>query len=238
LARDEKSLKLLWEVIARYSENDSIMYNKEFKQPKEKLTIGLSNKFKEICTDKRIYELIENKIKEIAKKNNLEIKNINLKHLNLAVEAYYPIVYVEFFSGTRKFDGRKYGKIIEESAQPEVLRRILGGKEISKAEYKGTYYRKALAVKQLIREDFLNAFKEVDVIIAPTLPCLPWKIGEIQDPKAIYATDAFTIPANLAEICAGVIPIGKIENLPIGMQIFSAPFTEKNIFKLMEIING
>jgi len=85
------------------------------------------------------------------------------------IECFTP-VYTEFFSGTRKFDGRRYGKKIEDSCGDEVLRRILGGKEISKAEYKGKYYRKALQVKGLIKKEIEKAFKEVDLIVTSTLP--------------------------------------------------------------------
>jgi aspartyl-tRNA(Asn)/glutamyl-tRNA(Gln) amidotransferase subunit A len=121
-------------------------------------------------------------------------------------------VYVEFFSSTRRYDGRRYGKKIENVCGEEVLRRILGGSEITRAEFKGTYYRKALAVKELIKEEFEDVLKKVDCLILPTVPGLPWKIGEGKrmKPEEIYAYDALTIPANLSEICAISIPCGKI----------------------------
>jgi aspartyl-tRNA(Asn)/glutamyl-tRNA(Gln) amidotransferase subunit A len=230
--------KLLWEVIAKKSRNDSIMYNKEFIKEKEKITIGLSDDFKELCKDKRIYDLIEKKAKDLAEKNKLKIKKVNLEHTRLAVQTYYPLVYVEFFSATRRFDGRKYGRKIEKNCGEEVLRRILGGKEISKAEYEGTYYRKALMAKEIIKKDFENAFKEVDVILTPVTPVLPWKIGTKMKVEDVYATDAFTIPANLAGICAGIVPIGRIDSLPVGIQVMANSFEEKTMFKVMEVIEN
>ena len=90
---------------------------------------------------------------------------IKLNHVDLGIQTYYPIVYTEFFSGTRKFDGRKYGHKIEDVCGEEVLRRILGGEEISKEEFAGRYYRKALAAKKLIEEEFRQAFKKYDIMV-------------------------------------------------------------------------
>ena len=171
--------------------------------------------------DNRIQELVEKKINDIKNKLKWNINDINIKHIDLAVQTYYPLVYVEFFSATRRFDGRKYGKKIEEYCGREVLRRILGGSEITKAEFKGRYYEKALEVKEIIKEEFENVLKKVDCIIMPTFPILPWKVGEgaKMKPEEIYAADALTIPANLAEICAVSIPVGKINGIPVGMQV-------------------
>jgi len=98
-----------------------------------------------------------------------------------------------------------------------------------------------LMVKELIKKEFEKAFKEVDIIILPTTPVLPHRLGtKITDPKVIYAYDAFTIPANLAGICAGVINIGKIDNIPIGLQVYAPAFREDllfNILKEMEDLN-
>jgi aspartyl-tRNA(Asn)/glutamyl-tRNA(Gln) amidotransferase subunit A len=134
------------------------------------------------------------------------------------------LVYSEFFSATRRFDGRRYGNKIEDSCGEEVLRRILGGSEITKAEFSGAYYRKALEVKEIIKEEFERVFKDVDCVVLPTCPGMPWKIGEGKKMRTeeIYAYDALTIPANLAEICAVSIPAGKIDGVPIGLQVMCA----------------
>ena len=160
----------------------------------------------------------------------------------LAVQTYYPLVYAEFFSGTRRFDGRKYGKKIEDSCGPEVLRRILGGSEITKEEFFGRYYKKALEVKEIIREEFERAFKEVDCIFAPVVPGVPWKVGEglKMKPEEVYAYDACTIPANLAGICAmstptGVIKEGK-EDIPIGLQIKCEKREESKMLSIAKMI--
>jgi aspartyl-tRNA(Asn)/glutamyl-tRNA(Gln) amidotransferase subunit A len=157
----------------------------------------------------------------MKKKLGWENSEIEIDGIELAVQTYYPLVYTEFFSATRKFDGRKYGKRIEDVSGKEVLRRILGGSEISKAEQTGKYYRKALEVKELIKEEFEKVFKNYDCVILPTVPILPWKIGEGQGMKleTVYASDALTCPANLAEICAISIPAGEQDGCPVGMQV-------------------
>jgi len=159
-----------------------------------------------------------------------------LKYVDLAIQAYYPIVYVELFSGTRKFEGRKYGTKIEESCSEEVLRRILGGKEISRAEHHGAYYKKALLTKKLITKDFKEAFNEVDVIITPVTPVLPHKFGEKIDIKDMYAYDAFTSPANLAGICSASIPAGTVGNIPVGVQVLAPAFKEDLMFNVLKVL--
>ena len=190
--------------------------------------------------DKRINDLIDEKINAIAKEKGWKIEEIEIKHIDLAVETYYPLVYSEFFSSTRRFDGRKYGKRIEDNCKEEVLRRILGGSEITKSEFSGKYYKKALQVKELIKEEFEKVFKKVDCIILPTCPGLPWKIGEGEKmkPEEIYAYDALTIPANLAEICAVSIPAGKIENIPVGMQVMCAKNEDAKMLSIAKEISG
>lgn len=243
LSRDIYGAALLMETISGKSRNDTTTFDKEI--PKytnfedigklKGIRIGISSDFEKLCKNKEIYTLVENAANLIAERLNSKIVNVNLDYINLAVQSYYPIVYVEFFSGTRKFDGRKYGKKIEEHCGEEVLRRILGGKVISQAEYHGTYYRKALAAKKLITEDFNKAFKHVDVLICPVTPELPHKLGSKLDPKDAYAFDALTIPANLAGVCAGVINVGKIDGIPVGMQVICNAFNEKLMFDVMKV---
>ncbi|HLD15366.1 MAG TPA: Asp-tRNA(Asn)/Glu-tRNA(Gln) amidotransferase subunit GatA [Candidatus Nanoarchaeia archaeon] len=231
---------LLLDVIKGKSDYDATTIESKDSHSKKindakKLTIGVSSDLIKLCKDKDIIKIFENKIK-ILKKMGFKIKEVKLEHTNLAVQAYYILVYVEFFSGTRKFDGRKYGLKIEESCGEEVLRRIVGGKVITKAEYKGAYYKKALATKELIRKDFMKAFNEVDVILCPTVPKLPHKIGEKIGIEEMYAYDALTIPANLAGICAGSIKAGEIDKIPIGIQVLAAPFDEIKMFKIMKVL--
>ncbi len=241
LSRDTYGAALLMETISGKSGNDATTvseevpkYSRLLKNVPKGLRIGMSAEFEEMCSDKRIYKMIENVAGKFAAATKSSIKKIKLPYVDLAIQAYYPIVYVEFFSGTRKFDGRKYGRKIEDSCGEEVLRRILGGREISRAEHHGTYYRKALKARKLIAEGFEKAFREVDVIVSPTTPMLPHKLGtKITDPRVMYAYDAYTIPANLAGSCAGVVNAGKIEGTPVGLQVMAPAFREELLLQAM-----
>lgn len=237
IAKKIEDIELLFEVIKGKDERDSISQEKQIKtQKSDKVkTIGILD-LAGIKCDNKIQKLVEDKITVIAKKNGWKTKKININYLDLAVETYYPLVYVEFFSGTRKFDGRRYGKRIEETCGPEVLRRILGGSEISKAEYHGRCYYLALKAKKLIEQEFEKAFKEVDVIVLPTVPTLPHKIGSKISVEDMYSYDALTIPSNLAGNCAISVPIGKINSIPVGMQIMADKFQEKKIFEVARAI--
>jgi aspartyl-tRNA(Asn)/glutamyl-tRNA(Gln) amidotransferase subunit A len=196
-----------------------------------RFTIGVLD-LSGIKVDSKIQKLIDDKIEQVAKKNKWEIKKIKINHLDLAIETYYPLLYVEFFSATRRFDGRRYGKKIEDVAGPEVLRRILGGSEISQAEYGGRYYHQALKAKKLISQEFEKAFKSVDCIVLPTVPRLPHKIGEKISVEEMYGYDALTIPANLAGNCAVSIPVGKIDNIPVGIQIMCDKFQDEKMLNV------
>jgi len=175
---------------------------------------------------KKIWNLILNKVKKVCEFKKWIYENLSLEHTDLGIQTYYPIVYVEFYSGTRKFDGRKYGFKIEDVCGEEVLRRIIGGKEISKEEFAGKYYRRTLKAKKIIENEFENAFRKYDLIITPTVPRLPHKLGEKISIEDMYNYDALTVLANLAEIPAISIPVGFIQedkiNIPIGMQLMAS----------------
>jgi aspartyl-tRNA(Asn)/glutamyl-tRNA(Gln) amidotransferase subunit A len=233
IAQNIDDALLILNVISGKDENDATSYESdEIRLEKLKeIRVGVPK----ISADKQIWDIVLAKLKE---HKNIKIKEIELPHVNLAVQTYYPLVYVEFFSGTRKFDGRRYGKKIEDSCGEEVLRRILGGKEISKAEYHGRYYHKALMAKQVIKKEFERAFKEVDLIVLPTVPRLPHKIGEKISVEEMYSYDTLTIPANLAEIPAMSIPAGTINKIPVGLQIMAPAFQEGKMFSLAKLLEN
>jgi aspartyl-tRNA(Asn)/glutamyl-tRNA(Gln) amidotransferase subunit A len=113
----------------------------------------------------------------------------------------------------------------------EVKRRImLGTYSLSKGQA-DEYYKKALKVRTLIKNDFDKAFQKYDIILGPTTPNLPFKVGEITDPVTMYKSDLFTVAVNLAGICALSMPCGAANGLPIGLQIIGDRFKEINILK-------
>ena len=229
LTNSSEDAKLIFSIIKGQDNFDQTTKDAPKEKSSKKGIIGLVN-VRDFCSEE-ITELIELKTNEIAKKNNWKIKKINLP-LDIVIQTYYIIVYTEFFSATRKFDGRRFGKKIEEVAGPEVVRRIIGGSEITKAEHEGKYYREALKARNFIKQQFDEIFQEVDAIILPTVPRTAHKIGEKISVKDMYDYDVFTTPASIAGLPAISIPVGKIDNKDVGLQILAPHFQEELIFKL------
>ncbi|PIN92135.1 Asp-tRNA(Asn)/Glu-tRNA(Gln) amidotransferase GatCAB subunit A [Candidatus Pacearchaeota archaeon CG10_big_fil_rev_8_21_14_0_10_31_9] len=238
ISKNVEDAALLLDVIKGRDEKDPISYERESIKLEslrnKKVIIGVIKPL----AKPNVQNLIDSKIEEAIKRFSWNKKLVEIKYIDVAVQTYYPIVYTEVYSGTRKFDGRRFGKKIEDVAGPELLRRILGGSEITKAEYEGRYYKKALQVKELIKEEFEKAFKTVDCVIVPTCPGLPWRIGESMNLEEVYAYDALTIPANLAEICAISIPAGKINGIPVGLQIFCGKGQESKLLSIAKEIES
>jgi aspartyl-tRNA(Asn)/glutamyl-tRNA(Gln) amidotransferase subunit A len=234
IANNVSDAALLFEIITGKDERDAVSIGskinlKEIEKIPTNLKVGILD-FK--INDSRIQKLVDEKIEEAARKYKWKIEKIKLDYIDFAIATYFPIVYVEFFSATRKFDGRKYGKRIEEVCGSEVLRRIIGGSEISKAEHAGRYYHLALKARKLIEEEFQKVFKKFDCIICPTVPRLPHKIGEKISIQEMFQYDALTSPINLSGDCAISVPVGNVEKIPIGMQIICNKFEEQKMFQI------
>jgi aspartyl-tRNA(Asn)/glutamyl-tRNA(Gln) amidotransferase subunit A len=229
LTKTPEDARLIFNIIKGQDNFDQTTTDTKIQNIKYKKAIGLVN-VKNFC-DESIANLIEEQTNKIAKKHNWKIKKIDLP-LDIAIQTYYIIVYTEFFSATRKFDGRRFGKKIENSAGPEVIRRIIGGSEITKAEHDGKYYREALKARNFIKKQFEKIFENVDGIILPTSPKLPHKIGESISVEDMYAYDVTTVLASIAGLPAISIPAGKINNKHVGLQIIAPHFQEELIFKL------
>ena len=235
LAKNVYDAGLLLSVIRGQDNKDSISQESEdlqidkIESIKKDFTIGILDFG---LQNKDIQKLVDERIKLAVKKYGWKTEKVNIKNIDLAIETYYPLVYVEFFSGTRKFDGRRYGMKIEDVAGEEVLRRIFGGSEISKEEYSGRYYHQALKIKKLIEKEFSDVFKKVDCVISATVPKLPHKIGAEISVKDMYEYDALTTPSNLAGNCSMTIPAGSINNIPVGMQIMCDKFQEQKMLHI------
>ena len=231
LANEVEDCELVFDIIKGRDDNDSISRNFEISSSltkTNKIKIGVLI----MDADKRIWRLINNKIEKVCNEKGWKKNDVKLDYVDLGIQTYYPIVYTEFFSGTRKFDGRKFGLRIEDSCGEEVLRRILGGQEITKAEYAGKYYRKALAAKKIIEKEFEKAFKKYDFIVLPTVPNLPHKIGSKISLQDMYDYDRLSVLANLAEIPAISVPCGNIEGIPVGLQILARKGKDNDLLNI------
>ena len=184
-----------------------------------------------------------NKLKELG----AVFTEVTLPHTRYAVPAYYILSSSEASSNLGRFDGIRYGlsakggtladvyrKTRGQGFGPEVKRRIMLGTCSLSAGYYDAYYLKARKIRALIKRDFDEAFKTVDVILTPAAPSPAFKFGEkSSDPIAMYLSDLFTIPCNLAGLAGISVPAGRSgDGLPVGAQVLVKPFNEAVMFKL------
>jgi len=217
----------------------------------KKIKIGIPKEYFETSIDKDVKNKIESVIK-FLKGNNFTIKDISLPLTKTCIGVYYILSTAEAASNLSRYDGVRYGhretsndiKSMYKDTRSygfgrEVKRRIILGTFILSSGYYDAFYSKALKVRRLIKNDFSNAFKDIDVILTPTSPFSPFKIGEkINNPIKMYLSDIYTVPMSLAGIPAMNIPCGYNEKkLPIGLQITANQFQENKIFYLSKFIN-
>ena len=238
-ARDVKTLALLLETIAGRSENDQTTANAKKQNYSENLSsdikgikVAYAKEFSKF-TEESINKVILDKGIELLRELGAEVKEVSIPGLDKALPTYYLINFVEFFSATRKFDGRRYGYRIEEVCGEEVRRRIEIGRYISKKEYAGRYYKRALRFRAMIRHEILKALKDVDILVSATVPKPPHRIGEKLTPLEMYSYDVLTTPANLAGIPAASMPIGRANSYLVGMQFQAKPWEEQKILNAM-----
>ncbi len=185
-----------------------------------------------------------NKLEELGARVEWEV---SLPHTPYALAVYYIIAPSEASANLARYDGVKYGfsyqdadsmwEAMEKTRQygfgAEVKRRIMLGTYALSAGYYDAYYLKAQKVRTLIRREFDQAFEKFDVLVTPTSPTVPFKIGEkVDDPLQMYLSDVCTLPINIAGLPAISIPAGFADGLPIGMQIIGKPFAEETILKI------
>ncbi|MGN1322171.1 MAG: Asp-tRNA(Asn)/Glu-tRNA(Gln) amidotransferase subunit GatA [Methanosphaera sp.] len=244
LAKDVTGIALMLDVITGYDPYDPTTMKKETPEflpyasntSLDDMTVGVVKEFMDVTDDK-----INNKINQsIDTLSNLgaEIKELTFEDITLGLPTYYLINYVEFFSATRKYDGRKYGERIEEVCGPEVSRRIQIGSYISQKEFSGKYYKKALQARSLIRNDFNDLLSNVDIIAGPTVPKLPHKIGDQLDPMDMYAYDVLTVLANITGIPAGSMKAGLVDDIPVGIQLQAKPEEDYKVIKTMSALEN
>ena len=215
---------------------------------KKEFTVGIPEEFVDDLNDEvkvSFYDSIK-----VLEKIGCKIKTISLKHTGLGVSAYQVVAPAECSSNLSRFDGVRYGHRSKKSSTleslyresrsegfgKEVKRRILVGTYALSAGYYDAYYLKAQKVRNLIAQDFSQAFENVDLILGPTTPDKAFKIGEkMNDPIAMYLSDVYTVSTNLAGLPAMSIPMGFKEGMPLGLQIIGNHFDEKDILKLSHL---
>lgn len=206
-------------------------FEKKINDSLKGIKIGLPKEYFNSSLDKNIKNAID-KALAFYSKSGAEIIEISLPHTEYSIACYYIIQPAEVSSNLARYDGIRYGKT-RECFGEEAKRRIILGTFTLSAGYYDAYYKKAMQVRTLIKQDFEKAFEKVNAIITPTSPSLPWKIGDkTDDPLKMYLSDIYTVTANLAGIPGISIPAGFCNDLPIGMQILGPHFSENLLFNL------
>lgn len=210
------------------------------------LKIGLPKEYFTKDLDAKIKDNVL-KAAQLLQDNGAEIIEISLPHADYAISAYYLIATAEASSNLARYDGVRYGlrtnnncidiKEMYENTRykgfsREVKQRIMLGTYVLSAGHYQAYYLKAQKVRSLIKQDFDQVFKKVDVIISPVSPTLPFKLGNsIDDPLKMYLMDLYTVSLNLVGLPGMSVPCGKIDGLPVGFQIIGKPFDEKTVLQ-------
>jgi len=222
-------------------------------KPVEGLRIGVPEEYFGEGLDPEIRAAVE-KALDGLKAAGCVVKKVSLPHTKYAVPTYYVIATAEASSNLSRFDGVRFGlrdaearsladmyrKTRDAGFGAEVKRRILLGTYALSAGYYDAYYKKAQQVRTLLTRDFLAAFNEVDVLIAPVTPTPAFKLGEkTDDPVKMYLEDIYSVAASLAGVCGMSVPCGETsEDLPIGVQVLGRHFDEATMLRVARAVEA
>ena len=250
MTRTVEDSAMMMNVMASFDKKDSTCverdvpdYTSTLNDSIEGMTIGLPTEYFRDDISAEMQQQVRNAIAEYEKMG-AKVKEISLPNTHLSVPTYYVVAPAECSANLSRMDGVRFGyrcedpKDIEdlycrsrgEGFGNEVKRRIMVGAYALSAGFYDAYYKKAQQVRRLIKNDFVEAFKEVDVIMSPTSPTPAFKFGEkTDDPVAMYLEDIFTIATNLAGLPGMSVPCGQLNNLPVGLQLIGNYFDEARI---------
>ena len=253
MSQNVKDCALLHEVISTFDNKDSTSINFKRNNYLQELSknikgkkIGIPKEYRVEGMPKEIEDLWQKGINYI-KECGAEVVDISLPHTSYALPTYYIVAPAEASSNLARYDGVKYGfraegknlidmyeKTRSEGFGAEVQRRIMIGTYVLSSGYYDAYYLKAQKVRKLIKNDFDEAYKQVDAILTPSTPSSAFKIGEKKDdPVSMYLNYIFTVPVNLAGLPGISIPAGHdAKGYPLGLQIIGKAFDEQNILNI------
>ncbi|QNG19279.1 Asp-tRNA(Asn)/Glu-tRNA(Gln) amidotransferase subunit GatA [Rhodococcus triatomae] len=259
-ARTVLDTALLHEVIAGHDPRDSTSIDVPVRPVVEAARQGATGDLKgvrvgvvkELHSDKYQAGVLSSFDAAVAQLTELgaEVVEVSCPSFDYALASYYLILPSEVSSNLARFDAMRYGLRVDEPGMsadqvmaatreagfgPEVKRRIMIGTYALSAGYYDAYYGQALKVRSLIAQDFDRAYEQVDVLVSPTSPFTPWKLGEkVDDPLAMYLSDLCTLPTNLAGHCAMSVPSGLSEDdgLPVGLQILAPALADERLYRV------
>ena len=255
LGKNVEDIKIVYEVIRGKDEMDSTTVSfsqKPVKERLEEIKIGIPKEYFTKGIDQRVKEIIKDRIKDFEL-SGASIEEVSLPHTDYALATYYIVMTAEVSSNLARYDGIKYGKSLAESDRitnlldvyfetrkeflgEEVKRRIMLGTYCLSVGYYEAYYLQAQKVRTLIKKDFEKAFKKVDILLTPTSPTPPFKLGErLENPLTMYMADVLTVSANLAGLPAISLPAGEIDKLPVGLQLIGPAFSENFLLSVAQL---
>lgn len=246
MARDVTGVSRLFSVIAGHDKRDSTSVDKPYTHTPDPsikgLRIGLPSEFFGKGVDPKVADTVKQAIRTLENAG-AEAVPCSMPSMSHALAAYYVICTSEASSNLARFDGVRYGpggdlrkswheefsERRKERFGKEVRRRIILGTFSLAAGYFGRYYQKAQTARQMVRDDFARLFKEVDLVAGPTMPSIAFKLKEKSDPLQMYLSDILTVPANLAGVPAISVPCGKVDGMPVGLQLIGKHFEDEKV---------
>jgi len=254
IAPDVLGVAILLGAISGFDERDATSVDKgvppyveETIKETGKFKVGVVKEFFAEGTDGRVAGRAHRALDKIGEIGG-SVEEISLPSLKYSLPTYYLIAMSECSSNLSRFDGLRYGFHLDAKTDEgwdelfsrtralgfgdEVKRRIILGTFALSAGYYEEWFVKAARVRTLIIKDFMEAFKSFDILAGPTMPCLPWKIGEIADPLSMYRMDIDTVAVNLAGVPAISIPAGQVDGLPVGLQLIAKHFDESALLRV------
>lgn len=253
ITKDVEDCALLTQYISGIDDKDSTTanvkvpdYSKSLNKDIKGKKIGVPKEYLEYGIDENVLKCIMEAI-EVFKENGAKIEYCSLPFSKYALADYYVIGCAEASSNLARFDGIKYGyrsknykdavdiyiKSRSEGLGEEVKKRIMLGTYVLSKERYDTYYKKALKVRNLIKKEYVDIMKKFDAIICPATANTAFKIGEREkDSIAMYMSDLYIVPSNMAGVPSISVPCGMANGLPVGMQIISGYFREDVLFNL------
>jgi aspartyl-tRNA(Asn)/glutamyl-tRNA(Gln) amidotransferase subunit A len=209
------------------------------------LKIGVPKEYFSKGLDPEVEKIIRDAIEKLER-IGAKIVKVSLPSCEFALACYYIIQTSEASANLARFDGIRYGLSTQDEdilnvylksrgkgLGAEAKRRIMLGTYCLSSGYYDAYYKKAQEIRQLIKKDFKKAFEAVDLIMGPVVPFPAFKIGEkLDDPLSMYLADIYTVPVNLAGLPGFSLPVGRIDNLPVGLQIIGNHFEENKILSV------
>jgi len=241
----------VFNVINGHDPKDATSYKEgTYPRVESKVTyrIGVPRDFLKEGIDEKVHDVFLKNIDALVQAGH-EVVDVELPYMKRGLAAYYIVMPAEVSSNLARYDGMRFGlhtegddlmgdylKTRAEGFGPEVKRRILLGTYVLSAGYYDAYYGKAEHVRNLMRKELSETFKDIDLIITPTAPTPAFKIGEKSDPLSMYLQDIFTVPANLTGVPALSVPGGTVteggSELPVGMQFMAPHAGEERLFDI------